>query len=109
MISNISYCYQAQLDLYVDASNFETNIYEEIDSNRYFIEKLNEFEKFNKDKTNTAYWRSNLYSFLLPPLIPFISDKYNERIANMTFASVYPHYVNKIKKKEEQYKSYIKL
>ena len=27
------------------------------------------------------------------------SDKHNERIANMTFASVYPHYVNKIKKK----------
>ena len=27
------------------------------------------------------------------------SDKHNERMANMTFASVYPHYVNKIKKK----------
>ena len=27
------------------------------------------------------------------------SDKHNERIANMTFASVYPHYVNKIMKK----------
>ena len=27
------------------------------------------------------------------------SDKHNERIANMTFASVYPNYVNKIKKK----------
>ena len=25
--------------------------------------------------------------------------KHNERIANMTFASVYPHYVNKIKNK----------
>ena len=27
------------------------------------------------------------------------SDKHNERIANMKWASVYPHYVNKIKKK----------
>ena len=25
--------------------------------------------------------------------------KHNERIANMTFASVYPHYFNKIEKK----------
>ena len=25
--------------------------------------------------------------------------KHNERIANMTFASVYPHYVNKVEKK----------
>ena len=25
--------------------------------------------------------------------------KHNERIASMTFASVYPHYVNKIEKK----------
>ena len=28
-----------------------------------------------------------------------VTDKHNERIANMTFASVYPHYVNKVKKK----------
>ena len=27
------------------------------------------------------------------------TEKHNEIIANMTFASVYPHYVNKIKKK----------
>lgn len=27
------------------------------------------------------------------------SDKQNERIANMTFASVYPHYVTKVEKK----------
>ena len=27
------------------------------------------------------------------------TDKHNERIATMTFASVYPHYVNKIEKK----------
>ncbi|MEL4307616.1 DUF2200 domain-containing protein [Joostella sp. CR20] len=27
------------------------------------------------------------------------TDKHNERIANMTFASVYPHYVTKVEKK----------
>ena len=27
------------------------------------------------------------------------TDKHNERIANMTFTSVYPHYVNKVEKK----------
>lgn len=27
------------------------------------------------------------------------SDKHNERIANMTFASVYPHYITKVEKK----------
>ncbi|MES2412117.1 MAG: DUF2200 domain-containing protein [Bacteroidota bacterium] len=28
-----------------------------------------------------------------------ITDKHNERIAKMTFASVYPHYVTKVEKK----------
>ena len=28
-----------------------------------------------------------------------VTDEHNERIANMTFASVYPHYVNKVEKK----------
>ena len=28
------------------------------------------------------------------------NNKQDERIANMTFASVYPHYVNKVEKKE---------
>ena len=28
-----------------------------------------------------------------------VTDKHNERIANMTFASVYPHYVSKVEKK----------
>jgi len=28
-----------------------------------------------------------------------VTDKHNERIANMTFASVYPHYVTKVEKK----------
>ena len=28
-----------------------------------------------------------------------VTDKHNERIAKMTFASVYPHYVNKVEKK----------
>ena len=28
-----------------------------------------------------------------------VTVKHNERIANMTFASVYPHYVNKVEKK----------
>lgn len=28
-----------------------------------------------------------------------VTQEHNERIANMTFASVYPHYVTKIKKK----------
>lgn len=35
---NISGCYQAQLDLYANTPNFETDVYEESDSNRYFIE-----------------------------------------------------------------------
>ncbi len=28
-----------------------------------------------------------------------VTEKHNERIANMTFASVYPHYVTKVEKK----------
>lgn len=28
-----------------------------------------------------------------------VTDKHNERVANMTFASVYPHYVTKVEKK----------
>ena len=28
-----------------------------------------------------------------------VTAKHNERIAKMTFASVYPHYVNKVEKK----------
>lgn len=28
-----------------------------------------------------------------------VTDKHNERIANMTFGAVYPHYVNKVEKK----------
>lgn len=28
-----------------------------------------------------------------------VTDKHNERIANLTFASVYPHYVTKVEKK----------
>ena len=36
--SIVASCFQAQLDLYEYAPNFETNVYEEIDSNRYFIE-----------------------------------------------------------------------
>ena len=28
-----------------------------------------------------------------------VTVKHNERIANMTFASVYPHYINKVEKK----------
>lgn len=28
-----------------------------------------------------------------------ITEKHNERIANMTFASVYPHYVSKVERK----------
>lgn len=36
--NNVSSCYKAQIDLYENASNFETDVYEEIDNNRYFIE-----------------------------------------------------------------------
>ena len=36
--SGVATCYQALLDVYVDTPNFETNVYEEIDSNRYLIE-----------------------------------------------------------------------
>jgi hypothetical protein len=36
--ANLSGCYQAQLDLYANTPNFETDVYEESDSNRYFIE-----------------------------------------------------------------------
>ena len=38
VLSNMATCYQAQLDLYGDTPNFETDVYEESDSNRYFIE-----------------------------------------------------------------------
>ena len=38
VLSNTAYCNKAQVGYYVDNSNFETNVYEEIDSNRYFIE-----------------------------------------------------------------------
>ena len=36
--SNISSCYKAQLDLYENTPNVETDVYEEMDNNRYFIE-----------------------------------------------------------------------
>ena len=36
--SNISGCYKAQLDLYATVPNGVVDVYEEIDSNRYFIE-----------------------------------------------------------------------
>jgi len=36
--SNIASCFQAQLDLYANTPNFETDVYEESDSDRYFIE-----------------------------------------------------------------------
>lgn len=36
--SNLASCYQAQLDLFANSPNFETDVYEEIDSNRYFLE-----------------------------------------------------------------------
>lgn len=35
---NIFGCYQAQLDLYANTPNIETDVYEESDSNRYFLE-----------------------------------------------------------------------
>ena len=38
-----------------------------------------------------------------------ISNKQIERMAKMTFASIYPHYIKKIEKREEQKKSFIKL
>ena len=38
VFSNIFTCYQAQLDLYANNPSFETNVYEESDSNRYFLE-----------------------------------------------------------------------
>ncbi|MDG1062852.1 MAG: hypothetical protein P8O93_00205 [Flavobacteriaceae bacterium] len=36
--SNLASCYQAQLDLFANSPNFETDVSEEIDSNRYFLE-----------------------------------------------------------------------
>jgi len=36
--SNISACYQAQLDLYANNPSFETDVYEESSGSRYFIE-----------------------------------------------------------------------
>ena len=36
--SNLASSYQAQLDLFANSPNFETDVYEEIDSNRYFLE-----------------------------------------------------------------------
>ena len=38
VLGNISTCYQAQLDVYANTPNFETDVYEESDSNRYLIE-----------------------------------------------------------------------
>ena len=38
VLSNLSTCYQAQLDLSANTPNFETDVYEQSDSNRYFIE-----------------------------------------------------------------------
>lgn len=38
-----------------------------------------------------------------------VTTAQNDRIAKMTFSSVYPHYVSKVEKKEELLKSYIKL
>ena len=38
-----------------------------------------------------------------------LSDKQIERMAKMTFASIYPLYLKKIEKKEELKKSFIKL
>lgn len=38
-----------------------------------------------------------------------ITTEHNERIAKMTFASIYPHYITKIEKKVEQKKNYKKL
>lgn len=36
------------------------------------------------------------------------TEEHNQRIAIMTFASVYPHYVTKVEKKTEQKKNCIK-
>tara|TARA_R110001583_G_scaffold15593_1_gene64061 strand:- start:121 stop:240 length:120 start_codon:yes stop_codon:yes gene_type:complete len=36
------------------------------------------------------------------------SAKHNERIEKITFSSVYPHYVTKVEKKEEQKQNYTK-
>ena len=38
VISNTASCYQAQVDLYVNTPNLDADVYEESDSNRYFIE-----------------------------------------------------------------------
>lgn len=37
-----------------------------------------------------------------------ITPEHNERIAKMTFASVYPHYVAKVERKGRTKKNYIK-
>ena len=36
------------------------------------------------------------------------TTEHNERIAKMTFASVYPHYITKVERKAEQKKNYIR-
>jgi len=38
VLGNVSSCYKAQLVLYDGVLNLETNVYEEIDNNRYYIE-----------------------------------------------------------------------
>ena len=38
VLINMATCYQAQLDLYANTPNVETDVYEQSDSNRYFIE-----------------------------------------------------------------------
>ena len=37
------------------------------------------------------------------------TPEHDERVAKLTFAGVYPHYVTKVKKREEQRKSCTKL
>jgi hypothetical protein len=60
--SNIFGCYQAQLDLYANTPTFETNVYEESDSNRYFLEITLgvtiydfEFEKVSSTRIKQIY------------------------------------------------------
>ena len=58
-----------------------------------------------KQKTTQIWEHLVLYSFTLNMKNTLTQD---QKIAKMTFASIYPHYVNKIEKKTEVKMNYTK-
>jgi hypothetical protein len=50
-------------------------------------------------RTEGKAQRSGLNNVLLHSILMEITQKHNDRVAQLTFASVYPHYVTKVSKK----------